>query len=48
MADINFIFEPLLNVMLGCDGCCCKIEIPEGFVGGECLTVVIDPTKPVK
>jgi len=43
MDEIKIIFPAVEDLLQLNNGCCCAIEIPEGYAHGPKLTIVIDP-----
>jgi hypothetical protein len=43
MDEIKFIFPALEDLVLLSAGCCCEIRVPQGYVWGPKLTIIIEP-----
>lgn len=43
MEGINVVFPALEELLQLSSGCCCSIIIPEGYVYGPKLTIIIEP-----
>ncbi len=44
MTEINFVYDPLKDLVLSCDGCCCRVNLEgHGWAGGCKLIIDIPP-----